>query len=81
MVEPAPPPISVRARQPDSESSDSEREEGCGGSPRVQRRRRWHQLQRGGARGVGRGGQPRGDIDDHDDLTYMDTLPEVRAVI
>lgn len=45
-----------------SDTSDTEREDGCSGSPRMQRRRRKRNKSPG---------------DFCDDLTYVDTLPEV----
>lgn len=45
-----------------SDTSDTEKEDGCGGSPRAQRRRRRRH---------------KSPADHEDDLTYVDTLPEV----
>ncbi|KAL0281588.1 UNVERIFIED_CONTAM: hypothetical protein PYX00_002526 [Menopon gallinae] len=44
-----------------SDTSDTEKEDGCGGSPRAQRRRRRRR---------------KSPADHEDDLTYIDTLPE-----
>ncbi|XP_049794830.1 tubby-related protein 4 [Schistocerca nitens] len=64
-----------------SDTSDTEREEGCG-SPRVQRRKRRRNKSHGGGGGGG-GGEKAGSAAagaaadaEQEDLTYVDTLPE-----
>ncbi|KAF5286901.1 hypothetical protein FQA39_LY00434 [Lamprigera yunnana] len=60
-----------------TDSSDSDREEGCAGSPRMQRRRKRRNKSQG------RSNQQNhvGNEGDGDDLAYVDTLPEhVRLV-
>lgn len=60
-----------------SDTSDTEREDGCG-SPRVQRRKRRRNKSHGGVeRGIG---VITGTEGEQDDLTYVDTLPEVCEV-
>lgn len=60
-----------------TDSSDSDREDGCTGSPRMQRRRKRRNKSRGRT-GVPekQSGQSSGETDG-DDLAYVDTLPEV----
>ncbi|XP_067010279.2 tubby-related protein 4 [Anabrus simplex] len=57
-----------------SDTSDTEREDGCG-SPRVQRRKRKRNKSHGGGEKTNNGvGNSEGEH--HDDLTYVDSLPE-----
>ncbi|XP_018322268.1 tubby-related protein 4 [Agrilus planipennis] len=63
-----------------SESSDSDREEGCAASPRMQRRRGKRSKSRGRSQNDKTAGQNSGDAEG-EELAYVDTLPEhVRLV-
>ncbi|XP_065157331.1 LOW QUALITY PROTEIN: tubby-related protein 4-like [Atheta coriaria] len=63
-----------------SDSSDSDRDEGCTSSPRLQRRRKRRNKSRSRNNYGDRSGQSSGDADP-EDLAYVDTLPEhVRLV-
>lgn len=58
-----------------SDSSDTDREEGCSGSPRMQRRKKRRNK---AARIVQTERQNGQNLDcDNEDLAYIDTLPEV----
>lgn len=59
-----------------SDSSDSDRDEGCTSSPRLQRRRKRRNKSRSRNNYGDRSGQSSGDADP-EDLAYVDTLPEV----
>lgn len=58
-----------------TDSSDSDREEGCTSSPRMQRRKK----RRNKASRVTQTERQNGSNGDDEDLTYIDTLPEVRS--
>lgn len=63
-----------------SDSTDSDREEGCSGSPRMQRRKK--RRNKNGNRVMQperQMGQSSGDCD-AEDLAYIDTLPEVNVM-
>jgi hypothetical protein len=57
-----------------SDTSDTEHEDGCG-SPRVQRRKRRRNKSHNGT--ADRTTGTAADVDQDDDLAYVDTLPEV----
>lgn len=66
-----------------TDSSESDREDGCTNSPRMQRRRKRRIKSRGRSaqsEKSGHSGQSSGD-GDAEDLSYVDTLPEVRLLI
>lgn len=60
-----------------TDSSESDREDGCAGSPRMQRRRKRRNKSRGRTSQTEKQSGPSSGDTDGDDLAYVDTLPEV----
>lgn len=68
-----------------TDSSDSDKDDGCTGSPRMQRRRRRNLREKNRARTVmsdnGRNTSGNENTTEFEDLAYIDTLPEVSTEV